>query len=207
LEPSTVYHPQTDGQSEIANKAILQAARACKVKGNEWLPKLLEIQLKLNSTDNTERQHSLFFSLPGFEAKLGPSSFPYPITPYTPAEERHLDTSRNLYSYKVKQGKQANKKQSVLPLLSAGQKVLLSTENINLLNTSRKLKPRWVKPFHIQHINRKQNNYTLDLLTDRHLSLTHNTFHISKIKVYVKNDLTNFPCRHMEQPGEVTEGK
>jgi len=34
LEPSTAYHPQTDGQSEIANKAILQAARACKVEGN-----------------------------------------------------------------------------------------------------------------------------------------------------------------------------
>jgi len=26
LEPSTAYHPQTDSQSEIANKAILQAA-------------------------------------------------------------------------------------------------------------------------------------------------------------------------------------
>jgi len=109
LEPSTAYHPQTDGQSEIGNKTILQAARACKVEGNEWLHKLSEIQLKLNSRDNTARQHSPFFSLLGFEAKLGPSSFPYPITPYTPAEERHLDTSRNLYSSKIKQAKQANK--------------------------------------------------------------------------------------------------
>jgi len=49
LEPSTTYHPQTDGQSEIANKAILQAARACKVEGNEWLHKLSKIHLKLNS--------------------------------------------------------------------------------------------------------------------------------------------------------------
>ena len=49
LEPSTTYYSQTDGQSEIANKAILQAARPCKVEGNEWLHKLSEIQLKLNS--------------------------------------------------------------------------------------------------------------------------------------------------------------
>jgi len=109
LEPSTVYRPQTDGQSEIANKAFLQAAQACKVEGNEWLHKLSNIQLKLNSRDITTRQHSPFFSLIGFEAKLGPSSFPYLITPYTPAEERHIDTSRNLYSSKYKEAKQGNK--------------------------------------------------------------------------------------------------
>jgi len=129
------------------------------------------------------------------------------MTPYTPAEECHLDTSRNLYSSKVKQAKQPNKKRSVPPLLSAGQKVLLSTKNINLLNTFRKLKPRWVGPFCIQHVNKKRNNYTPELSMDRRLSLIHNTFHISKIKPYVENDSTNFPCRHQEQPGEVTEGR
>jgi len=43
LEPSTAYHCQTDGQSEIANKAILLATRACNVEGKEWLCKLSEI--------------------------------------------------------------------------------------------------------------------------------------------------------------------
>jgi len=149
LEPSTAYHPQTDSQSKIANKAILQAVRGCKVEGHEWLHKLSEIKLKLNSRDNTARQYSPFFSLLSFEAKIGLSSLPYPITPYTPAEERHFDTSHTLYSSKVKLAKQANKKRSVPPLLSASQKVLLSTENINLLNMSRKLKSRWVGPFYI----------------------------------------------------------
>jgi len=207
LEPSTGYHPQTDGHSEIAKMAIHQAARACKVERNEWLRKLCEIQLKLNSGDNTKIQYSPFFSMLGFGVKLGPSSFPYPITLYTPAEERHLDTSRNLYSSKVKEAKQANKKWSVPPLLSASQKVLLLTENINLLNTSRTLKPRCVGPFRIQHINRKQNNYTLNLSTDSRLSLIHTTFHISKIKPYVENYSTNFPGHHEELPGEVTEGR
>jgi len=32
LEPSTTYHPQTDDQSEIANKAIPQSAPACTVE-------------------------------------------------------------------------------------------------------------------------------------------------------------------------------
>jgi len=85
LEQSTAYHPQTDGQLEIVKKATLQAARAFKVEGNESLQKLSEIQLNLNSRANTTRQHSPFFSLPGFEAKLGSSSLPYLITSYTPA--------------------------------------------------------------------------------------------------------------------------
>jgi len=207
LELSTTYHPQTDGQSEIANKAILQAAWACKVEGNEWLHKLSEILLKLNFQDNTAIQHIPFFSLIGFEVKLGPSAFPYSITLYTLAEERHLDISHNLYSSKVKQAKQANKKRSAPALLSAGQKVILSTENINLLNTSRKLKPRWVGPFRIQHINKKWNNYILDMSTDSRLSLIHNTFHISKIKLYIENDSTYFLGRHEKQPGNVIEGR
>ena len=205
LEPSTAYHPQMDCQSEIANKAILQATRACNVKGNQWLHKLSEIHFKLNSGDNTRRQHSPFFSLVGVEAKRGPSSFPYPITPYISAEERHLHTSCNLYSSKVQQAKQANKKQSVPPLLSAGQKVLLSTENIHLLNTSRKLKPRLVGPFRIQHVNKKLNNYTFNLSMDSGLSIIHNTFHLSNIKPYIENDSTNFHGGHDEPPGEVTE--
>jgi len=196
-----------DQYTENITSLYLQAARVCKLEGNEWLHKLSEIQLKLNSRENTASQHSPFFSLLGFEAKLGPSSIPYPINPYTPAEEHHLDTSRNQYSSKVKQAKQANKKRSVPHLLSAGQNVLLLTENINLLNTSRKLKPRWVGPFRIQHVNRKRNNCTLDLSTDSRLSLIHNTFHISKIKPYVKNVSTNFSGHHAEQPGEVTEGR
>jgi len=105
LEPSTAYHSETDGPSKIANKTILQAARACKVEENERLHKLSEIQVNVKSPDNTAKQHSLFFSLLGFEAKLGPSSFPYQITPYTLTAERHRDTSPNLCSTEVKQAK------------------------------------------------------------------------------------------------------
>ncbi|HEY4153194.1 MAG TPA: hypothetical protein VGM38_07715, partial [Pseudolysinimonas sp.] len=207
LEPSTVYHPRTKGQSEIPNKAILQATQACKVEGNEWLHKLPEIQIKLNARDNAARQHSPFFALLSFEAKLGPSSFPCPINPFTPAEKCHRGTSRNLYSSKVKQAKQANKKRSATPLLTAGQKVLLSTENINLPNISRKLKPKWIGPFRIKHVNKKRNNYSLDLSTDRRLALIHDTFHVSKIKPYIENSPHNFPGRHDKQPGEINKGR
>ena len=53
LEPSTVYHPQMEVQSEIMNKEIIQVARGCKVEENEWLSKIPEILLKLNLCYNT----------------------------------------------------------------------------------------------------------------------------------------------------------
>ena len=80
-------------------------------------------------------------------------------------------------------------------------------ENINLLNTSRKLRPRWVGPFRSQYVNHKGNNYTLDLSTDSRLSLIHNTLHIRKIKPYVENESRNFSGLHKEKLGEVTEGR
>ena len=93
LEPSTAYHPQTDGQSEIVNKEIMQVARACKGEGNKWLSKILEIQLRLNSRYNASCRNNLFITVLGFDAKLGRDTFPYPINKYQTATERHNTTS------------------------------------------------------------------------------------------------------------------
>jgi len=53
----------------------------------------------------------------------------------------------------------------------------------------------------------KRNTYTPNLSTNHRLSLIHNTFHISKIKPYFENDLTNLTGRYEKQSGEVTEGR
>ena len=108
LEPSTTYHPQTDGQSEIVNKGIIQVARACKAEGNEWLSKILEIQLRLNLRYNASRRNNPCVIVLGLDTKLGLDTCPYPINNYQPATERHNATSQALTSTKASQAKQAN---------------------------------------------------------------------------------------------------
>jgi hypothetical protein len=207
LEPSTAYHPQTDGQSEIVNKEIIQVARACKAEGDEWLTKIPEIQLKLNSRYNASRRNNPFVTVLGFDAKLGLDSFPYPINNYQPASERHNTTSQALTQAKISQAKQANIHRTPEPQHKVGDQVLLSTKNINIQNTAPKMKPLWIGPFTILSANYNRNNYSLDLSTDPSLNLIYNTFHVSKLKAYVNNDSTLFPQRQLEKPGPVTENR
>ena len=82
LEPSILYHLQTYDPLEIANKEILQVARACKEQENSRLSKILKIQLRLNSPYNTSRRNSPFAIDLGFDTKLELDPFPYTIYCY-----------------------------------------------------------------------------------------------------------------------------
>ena len=71
LEPSTTFHLQTDSQSEIMNKEIIQVARAGKEEGNKWLSKIPEIQLRWNLRYNASCRNYPYVTVLGFYAKLG----------------------------------------------------------------------------------------------------------------------------------------
>ena len=49
LEPSTAFHQQTDGTTEIVNKEVVTIVRACELERDQCVKKLPELQLKLNS--------------------------------------------------------------------------------------------------------------------------------------------------------------
>ena len=103
LEPSTSYHPPTDAHSEIVNTKIIQVARACEAEGNQWLTKILEIQIRLNSPYNTSRGNNPFVTVLGFDANLVLNTFPYFINNYQAATERHNAIFQALTSAKASQ--------------------------------------------------------------------------------------------------------
>ena len=71
LERTTAYHQQTDGQTEIVTKEVVTIVRACELEGDQWVKKLPEIQLKLNSRFNSSRGSSPVHTLYGFTPRFG----------------------------------------------------------------------------------------------------------------------------------------
>ena len=86
---------------------------------------------------------------------------PYPVNKIVADSDRHAQVTNKLKIAMERQSLQANKRRTLPPRWKIGQKVMLSSENINLPNVHKKMKPRWLGPFLITQVNYRHNNYTL----------------------------------------------
>ena len=81
---TTAHHPQTDGQSEAANKIIEIALRAfCNEHPEDWDTKLQEFAFVYNTTPSTVTGYTPFYLNHGYEARK-PEDFLNPRTPENP---------------------------------------------------------------------------------------------------------------------------
>ena len=103
---------------------------------------------------------------------------PYPLYKIVADTDRHAQVTNNLKLAMERQSLQANKKGNQPPRWKMAQKVMLSSQNINLPNVNTKMKPWWLGPFPITQVNYSRNNYTLNLDSNFDLRHMHNTFHI-----------------------------
>ena len=118
--------------------------------------------------------------------------------------EHHNASSKALTNDRACYAKQANLPQSPEPQHKVGNKVLVSTTNINIKNVSTKLKSPCTGPITILLANYKCNNYSLYLSRDPSLNVTYNNFHISKVNSFAYNNSTLFPQLEVEKPGPVS---
>lgn len=200
---STAFHPQTDGASERAIQTVSQILRSMvHADQKNWAKKLPMVELALNSSiSNTT----------GF----APFELNYPVMPrIMPSfEDTHFkgvkdfveNTKFNLsmahdaiIESRVTQTHHANKHRRHGDTFKVGEKVYLSTANLNMpKGRARKLMPKYIGPFVITNANVEKSTYTLDLskeLKDRRI---HPTFHISLLRRHEANDDELFPNRQV----------
>jgi hypothetical protein len=158
---STAFHPETDGQTEIAN-AALEAILRCYVNyhqddWSEWLPLA---EFALNNQESESTKMSPFFANSASHPRMGfepLSKVPEPETPdETDADrlsqvmEEILELLRDETSFsQAVMTSQADRHRLPAPVFQPGDKVWLSARNLKTRRPSKKLDWKNIGPFEV----------------------------------------------------------
>lgn len=220
LSMSTAFHPQTDGQTERANRTLLESLRSfVAMHQSDWDQHLTAAEFAYNNSVNASTGFSPFYLAHGHHprdvlAAAGPpaASDDLSAEPSLPADAlavKFVDTIQTaqtsarqaLEQAQAQQKRHADKRRRpVGDVFQVGTQVMLSTSNLRRYQQaahqgetpSTKLGARYIGPFTIvRQVN--PVSFTLDL-PDEYGAL-HRTFHVSLLKPYVANDGTKYPGR------------
>ena len=109
LETAPAYHQQTDGQTEIHNKKVVTIVHTCELEADQWVEKLLAIQLKVNSGYQSSRSSSLVHTLYGFTPRFGEAQMRHPLNKMLADTDRHAPVAETLNLANEGEALQANK--------------------------------------------------------------------------------------------------
>ena len=207
LTMSTAYQPQTDGQTENANKTLEQLLRSCiNFEQTDWDEHLAAAELAVNNSKHASTGFTPFYLNSGREvsmpldqavAGLRPSS----LNPEAADRIRRLQADltqarEHIERAQQRQAKYADQHRRAVTFV-VGDRVLLSTAHLKMVGADRrtpKFAAKYFGPFVIKRVV-NANAYELDLPSRLRI---HPVFNISRLKPY--QDPSSFPSR----PSSVT---
>lgn len=205
---STAFHPQTDGQTERANKDVGQIFRAIvRHDQKNWVEKTPMAEFAINISVSSATGFAPFELNGGYlptmikESRLD-SPIPKGVRAFAEQALVNLAEAHDaIIEARVFQTLNANRKRGEDPVLGAGDLVYLSTKNLNLpRNRARKLCPKFIGPYKVAKANPKNSNYTLELPTALAKRGIHPTFHISLLRPHQASNDGMFPNRVQPEP-------
>ena len=185
------HHPQSNGQVERLNQEIGRFLRCyCGDRQNDWCRFLPWAEYAQNSLKHSSSGLTPFQCFLGFQPPLFPWN---PCSTEVPAVEEWYSSSRNVWSSAnvhlqraVKRHKKAaDRHRREAPAYRPGQRVWLSTRDINLRQQCRKLGPRFIGPFNIL---KQINRVTFRLQLPPHFKVSP-SFHVSLLRPVVPGPL------------------
>ncbi|KAG1962189.1 retrotransposable element [Pimephales promelas] len=186
---SSGFHPQSNGQAERANQTVGRILRSLSFRNpaswSEQLPwaEYAHNSLPSSATGLSPFQSSLGYQPPLFSSQLADSNVPSAQAFVQRCERTWRRVRSALCRYRAQTVRAANKRRTKSPRYCCGQRVWLSTLNLPLKTTSRKLTPRFIGPFRIAQI---VSPVAVRLVLPRYLRRVHPVFHVSCVKPVIR---------------------
>jgi len=164
---SSAYHPEIDGQSEIANKSIIAILRAKLLEqGLDWLSAILSIQVAINTSIDASRDaasHTLCIHFsPKFEkGVVVPTAS---LRPDMISNALWDSVKTKLVRSRVAMTQQANKRRHPSLPYNKGDLVKISSSCFPKETQFNKLEPVFMGPYKIFCCMPETDNYTVEIL-------------------------------------------
>jgi len=206
VKMSTADHAETDGQTEVANKMLLQLLRSyASDHPRTWDSDLVMAELAYNASMSTSTGVSPFYALygrhPRMPIDLKIDSKNQAVQDLVTHVRSVWDTvKKNLKKAQDRQCRSANRRRRAVNYV-VGDKVLVATKVFKLkLEGARKVMRVWQGPFEVLDVPSPVN---VKVKMPRHLR-THNVLHVSKVKPW--NETTRFGDRGAQPSYEMIDG-
>jgi hypothetical protein len=197
LAMSTAFHPQTDGQTERANRTLEDMLRAyVNYRQDNWDEFLTAAEIACNNSVQTSTRFSPFFMNygihPWFPLKPeGKVNNPSAEDVFQTLETTLKQAKTNLEQAQQRQAHYANMKRQEVEF-DVGEEVWLSTVNLRIENRAPKLASKFIGPFKVR---RRIGEVAYELELPPSMKI-HPVFHVSKLRKN-KDGSENFPGREI----------
>ena len=195
---STSFHPEIDGQSEIANQEMERhLCTFVHYQQDDWSDKLPMVEFAANNNNSTSTRLSPFFASRGLHPRrsFDVVDLSDTITRERINKKKAIDISESMQSIwkytqesltkaQTSQSNQANKHRKKVSY-DIGDKVWLSTKNISTDRPSKKLDHKMIGPFEV--IGKK--GISLELQLPQAMKI-HNVFHPNLLQKASTDPLT-----------------
>jgi hypothetical protein len=205
---STSFHPQTDGQTERANRSVGQIFRTVvRHDQKDWFDRVDLTEFAINASVSRVTKYAPFELTGGYMPSMireirADGVIPRGIKAFASQALQNLaDAHDAIIETRVFQTHWANKRRREEPTISRSDLVFLSTKNLNLpKGRASKLCPKFVGPYKVLQAKPETSNYELELPTALQKRRINPTFHVSLLRPYHASDDAMFPNRVHPEP-------